>query len=379
MKTLGERVKKRSRIMIVIVSFLLVLVLVFICLDGTFLPKKYNSIWSDKYIEKLEDDQSKMIAYGLRAASSHNTQPWLMKRIDSNTIELYANMDKALYVVDVDFKQLLMSQGTFIESYKMGAKQYGYNVNIEYSKPNFNEKMPLIATMKVKKIREINKTDAVSSCTYSSVITKQDYDFEEILNKCIAEYPGFSYNLIDSKAEVEKLESYLLEGTIIESRDEGVMKELLNVFRWTEWEKNEYRYGLSLNSITGIVKPFIQPIMKASSKNWESFGKSSIKSFKDRLVTQNKYILIKCDNSDDLKYIHDGQLYQKLVFEVSDYNLRPAMQVLENFDAIKNLNIEFQNEYGVDSEVVFVIGLQEKTDTTITSNPRHLVEDIIIK
>jgi hypothetical protein len=365
--------------MIIIGSCLLGIILIFICFDGSFLVKKYNSIWSDKYIEQLDNDQSKMIAYGLRAASSHNTQPWIVKQINSNTIELYADMDKALFVVDGDFRQLQMSQGTFIESYKMGAMQYGYDVNIKYAKPNFNKEIPLIATIEVQKVGKIKELDAIASCTYSSIKAKGTSELEKTLDQCMSEYAGFSYTIIEGNEDVKKLENILLEGTVIESQDEGVMNELLNVFRWTEWEKNKYRFGLSLNSLPGVLKPFIQPIMKITSKNWKAFGESSIKAFNDRMATQDRYILIKCDSVDDLKYIYDGQIYQKLVFEVSDYNLRPAMQALESFDAMKNLNKEFQYKYGVDGEVVFIIGLQEKTDKPLASNPRHLVEDIIVK
>ena len=77
--------KRKNKIMMIIGSLLLISLLVFISLDGTFLTKKYDSVWSDKYIEGLENDQLKMIAYGIRAASSHNTQPWLVKLISTET------------------------------------------------------------------------------------------------------------------------------------------------------------------------------------------------------------------------------------------------------------------------------------------------------
>jgi hypothetical protein len=365
--------------MIIIGSLLLVVVLVFVFLDGTFLTKKYASVWSDKYIEGLENDQSKMIAYGILASSSHNTQPWLVKPTSSDTIELYADMGKALPVVDGDYKQLLMSQGTFIERYKQGALQYGYGVDITYSAPDFDEKRPLIATIKVRKNENMGTIDTITSSTYASAKLDGNTDLRKMLDQCTAGYPGFSYTIVESSADVEKLKGVLLEGTIIESKDEAATKELLDVFRWTEWQKNEYRYGLSANTLPGILKPFIQPLMKSSSNNWEAFGESSIKEFKERLDQQNKYVLIKCDNSNNLEYIYSGQIYQKLIFEVGNYNLRPAMQVLENFNAMKNLNMQFQQEYGGDGEVVLIIGVQEKTKEFVTSNPRHLVEDILIQ
>lgn len=369
--------RKRNKVMIIIGSLLLVIILVFVLLDGTFLPKKYQSVWSNKYIEQLEDDQSKMIAYAIRAASSHNTQPWLVKSIDENTIELYADMDKALPVVDGDNKQLLMSQGTFIESFRQGAAQYGYGVDITYSEPNFSDKMPLIATIKAYKEKDMGTVDAVSSSTYVAVKPDENTSLRKALDQCIAEYQGFSYTIVESSGDVEKLEEVLMEGTIIESKNEAAMKELLDKFRFTEWEKNEYRYGLSLNTLPGILKPFTQPIIKSVSKDWEGFGDSGIKQFENRLEQQTKYILIKSDNPSNLEYIYSGQIYQKLIFKVDEYDLRPAMQALENFDAMKSLNEQFQQTYGVDGEVVWIIGLQDKTNPA--SNPRHLVEDILVQ
>lgn len=371
--------KKMNKVIAIIGTLLLVVVLIFVGLDGTFLNKKYSSVWSAKYFEQMDNDQSRMIANGIRASSSHNTQPWLIKIIGTNTIELYADMDKALPAVDSDYKQLLMSQGAYIESYKQGASQYGYNVDITYTLPNLSEKMPLIAILKVSKDENKVAVDTISSGTYDSIKTEGYSNLKNKLDQTISEYPGFSYTIIESSSEVEKLEGMLLEGTTIESKDKAATKELLDVFRFTEWDKNEYRYGLSLNALSGILKPFIQPIVKYTSNDWQAFGDSSIKDFKDRLVKQTKYILIKCNDASSLEYIHSGQIYQNLIFEVSDYNLRPSMQLLENFDAMKNSNIEFQQEYGGDGEVLMILGLHEKTGKSATSNPRHLVEDIIIQ
>jgi len=364
--------------MIIIGSLLLAIILVFVSLDGTFLTQKYSSVWSEKYINDLDNDQSKFIAYGIRAASSHNSQPWKVELINSNTIKLYADMDKALNVVDADNKQLLMSQGTFIESYKQAAINFGYEVNVTYSDINFDEQRPLIATIELNKKSNINTEDVISRSTYDAIYLEDYINLTKTLDESISVYPGIKYTIIESSSDVEKLESVLLEATIIESKDEAAAKELLNVFRWTEWEKNEQRYGLSLNTLPVMLKPFIQPIMKSLSGDWEAFGDSGISQFKDRLDKQTKYILLKADNPSDLEYLYSGQIYQNLILEISEYDLRPAMQALENFEAMKSLNLQFQQEYGQDGEVIMIIGLQDKSVEPINSNPRHLVEDIII-
>jgi hypothetical protein len=375
-----KKMKKRNKIMIVIGSILLLVVTASILLDGTFLNKKYASVWNKGYVNQLESDQYRMIAFGIRSASSHNSQPWLIKTIDQYTIQLYADMNKSLPIVDGNNNQLLMSQGTFIEGYIAGAHQYGYDVEISYVEPNFNQETPLIATITVHKSeQQLTTVDAVTGSTYDALIVDKDTDLVKTLDQVVSKYPGFSYSIIETQLEVEKLEAVLSQGTTIESEDEAATKELLNVFRFTEWQKNKFRYGLSLNTLPVTLKPFIQPIMNFSSSDWKSFGVSSIKQFNERLALQDKYILIRYTTPSSKEYVISGQIYQEMVFEVGTYSLRPSMQVLESFSAMESLNKKFQQEYGNSGEVLMVIGLQTKSNGTAMSNPRHLVEDILIK
>lgn len=76
-------------------------------------------------------------------------------------------------------------------------------------------------------------------------------------------------------------------------------------------------------------------------------------------------------------YVLAGQLYQRLIFESRQFDIKPAMQVLENFEAMKSINEQFAKEYGVNGEVIMILGVKDAVLSK--SNPRHLVEDIIIK
>jgi len=371
--------KKAKGIMMIIGGVLLAVVLVFTVIDGSWLPKRYASVWSVDYLQSLPSDQQRLIAYGLRAASSHNSQPWLVKAINEDTLELYADLSKALPVVDGDYKQLLMSQGAFIESLKRGAQALGYSVEIEYHDLDLEVEQPKIATIRTKKLEGVQPADLTTGSTYDAEADADNADLKLTVKSTLQAFPTFTYELVEQVAEVEALEALLLEGTTIESYDEAATKELLNVFRFTEWEKNQYRYGLSLNSVPALMKPFIQPIVKLSAGDMKGFGDSSITQFKDRLASQSKYLIIKTSDAKLSAYIQSGIIYQQLVNQIKGYSLRPAMQVLENFPAMQKLNHQFQNQYGKDQTVVWVIGLQERTSNGGNSNPRHLVEDIIIK
>jgi len=356
---------------------LVVIVLAFVLIDGSFMPKKYNQVYKESYINSLGTDIEKILAYALCAPSGHNMQPWLISILDENTIELHADMDKQLSVIDADHNQLLMSQGTFIQKFVEGAERYGYAVNVEYADTDLSSQMPLIALLKIIKVRDVS-ADTISSSTSVVDTGENNVDIFKSIDNILANYSNLTYEYIDEGDEFIKLQNMLLCGTIAESKDTAATEELLSVFRWTEYQKNEYRYGLSLNSMPSIIKPFLQPILKLTSKNVESFGKSSISMFEDKLKNDVGYILIKCDSPMDMDYIKAGEAYQSLINECNGYTIRPAIQLLEEFDAMKELNEEFQSNYGDGGEVVLILTVQIQSGVS-SSNPRHVIEDIVIE
>ena len=129
--------------------------------------------------------------------------------------------------------------------------------------------------------------------------------------------------MIDEDGDVNKLKELLTEGVKTESADEAAIKELLSVFRFTEREKSARRYGLSLK-MGGIISPFIQPIVKAASGNWESFAKSSIKTFEKRVEGESAYIIIACENPRNTDYINTGYMLGELGSRLAGYKNTPC-------------------------------------------------------
>jgi len=365
-----------KKIMYGIILALLIAAIVFVAIDGTFSRKLYREIYNEKYIDEHSDIE-KIIAYAMGAASSHNMQPWLIKIIDENTIELYADMNKQLKVIDADNSQMLISQGTFLRRLLQGAELYGCSAAIEYADAGFNSDMPLIARITIEKSSG-SQADTIASATIESN-SKNAQPISEVVKNAIDAYEGFSYVYIDSESDMKELQAMLMQGTIIESNNEAAVKELLSVFRWTERDKNEYRYGLSLNSMPALMKPFVQPIMESASRNTEAFGKSSVKMFEDSIKSDIGYILIISDEAQEMDYIKSGEIYQSLVIEGEGYALRPAVQVLEKFDDMLELNGQFQKQYAGDGQVMLIIRVQQAGTGSTSANPRHLLEDIIIE
>ncbi len=71
------------------------------------------------------------LAYAILAPNSHNRQPWLVDLCDPDAITLYVDRERLLPMTDPWFRQIMVSQGTFIESLVMALQQRGVNPKVQ--------------------------------------------------------------------------------------------------------------------------------------------------------------------------------------------------------------------------------------------------------
>jgi len=368
--------KKRGKMMLIFVCIIIGILLAFCVLDGSFLKRSYKTVWNPAYAERLEPIQEKIIAGAITASSSHNMQPWLVSIKSDTELELYADMNKRLSVIDSENKQTLISQGTFIEKYRKTAAVYGYETQVVYSDITIKNGRLKIADISIERKGKAKTVDIITSATFNYVEEEEENNLLSEVEEVSKTYPNLEYETIFVK-DYADIQTWLRKAYAIESSDEAAMKELLENFRFTEWDKSQYRYGLSLNTLPSALMPFLQPIIKISATNWESFGQSSIRTFDERLEKEFAYILIKAKNPTEVDYIKTGEFYQTITNAVKGYTLRPAVQLLEDFDAMSMLKEGFKEKYSPDSEIMLIIGIKKSEPV---NNPpiRHLVEDILI-
>lgn len=65
------------------------------------------------------------LAYAILAPNSHNRQPWLVDLAEPNAITLYVDRERLLPMTDPWFRQIVVSQGTFLESLVIALRQRG--------------------------------------------------------------------------------------------------------------------------------------------------------------------------------------------------------------------------------------------------------------
>lgn len=367
----------KRKVFMVIFILVILIIGIFLYLDGTFLKKEYKSVYRDKYIESIDKDLEKIATQAMTAASSHNMQPWLISLDDDSKINLYADMNKTLPVIDQDNKQLLISLGAYLGAFEHYANQYGYVASFEFADIDWDQENPYIASVTIQEIG-LKEVDSVSSST-AKVNLDQRSDLDLTMTSGINGYENLTYLIIQEGNEFASFQELLLEGTKIESNHEAATKELLSIFRWTEKDKNEYKYGLTLTSLPGILKPFVQPIMKYTAGDWEAFGQSSIQMFEERLEKETAYVVIKTDTATEEDYIRCGMLMQKMSYELNGYYMRPAVQLLQDIDGMEAPSDIFKEEFMNGEDALVILGFRPSDQDSYKPNPRHLLEEILIE
>jgi hypothetical protein len=367
----------KRKVFMVIFILVILIIGVFLYLDGTFLKKEYKSVYQAEYIESLDKDLEKIATQAMTAASSHNMQPWLIRFEGDSKINLYADMNKTLSVIDQDNKQLLISLGAYLGAFEHYADQYGYEATLEFADIDWEQEEPYIASVVIQE-KESKEVDSVSSST-AKVNLNQRSDLDLTMTSEINGYENLTYLIIQEGNEFASFQELLLEATKIESNHEAATKELLNIFRWTEKDKNEYKYGLTLTSLPGILKPFVQPIMKYTAGDWKAFGQSSIQMFEERLKEETAYVVVKTDMATEEDYIHCGMFMQKVSYKLNGYYMRPAVQLLQDIDGMEVPSDVFEEEFMNGEDALIILGFRVSDQDSYNPNPRHLLEEILIE
>ena len=82
-------------------------------------------------LETREEQLEFLLRYAILAPSSHNTQPWSF-RITEEGIEVYADIDRTLSIVDPDDRELAMSVGAAIANLRVAAAHFGFDTSVLY-------------------------------------------------------------------------------------------------------------------------------------------------------------------------------------------------------------------------------------------------------
>lgn len=377
----------------------LILWSVLFVISGGSMKQTYLEPWSEDYAAKYADPRVRLTAGGLLAASNHNMQPWKI-RLDENdpmAFYLYADSSRMTKEVDPYARQMMISQGTFLEYVAVAGEKEGWNAGIELFPDGAYDESHLAQSMDRKPVARItlSRAQAKSSPLYDAIFlpdtNREAYRAEKLSSRQVSALESFSngsgvaVRLYQDQSDLDKIGGYAIQSAEIEAGVARVMAESDAIFRANESQKNKYRYGYSVEGqgTSGLMKPVLQGLLtvfpslnsgEAASRNFISYTRASVGS-------TPAYAMAVTPGNSRSAQVESGMLYSRLVLTGHTLGLamQPLSQTLEEYPEMKEPYTGFRQAYapgGGTVQMLFRVGEPTK-DTPLSM--RRDVMDLIIK
>jgi hypothetical protein len=283
---------------------LLILAALYI-ISGGFMKKTYLEPWDKNYSAKYKDPRIALTAAGLLAANNHNMQPWKIRldKEDDASFYLYADSSRVTGAVDPFYRQVMITQGTFLEYVRVAGEKQGWKVDITlfpigtYDESDILHSMEKIPVAKITLSKDKAKDTPLYNAMFLADTNRGAYKPESLMAseinglEALSEGANTFLKLYTDKDNLNKIGDYAIKSAEVEAGVTRVMDESNVIFRANEYQKNKYRYGYSVEGqgTTGFMKNILQGLLtvfpklnsgSGASQNFINYTKTSVENTK---------------------------------------------------------------------------------------------------
>jgi hypothetical protein len=171
----------------------------------------------------------------------------------------------------------------------------------------------------------------------------------------------------------------------VETFTHNTHEESRKWFRQNDKRIEQMRDGINFSGggTTGISKWFAERQLKTlDPKVWHDVkaNKLFLKKHNAKVMSSNGIVLFKTDTNNFLDWVQTGEEYFRfsLACTENDYYLHPLSQVLQEFDEMKPLRIEFENLLKISPPKKIQMAVRIGKSKTPFQSYRRLVNNMII-
>ena len=343
--------------------------------SGFFLTPKYLEPWQSTYAQKFDDPRLLLVAHGLLAANGHNMQPWKIKldEDNSNIFYLYADADRLTKEVDPFARQTMISQGTFLEYIKVAGEKTGYKTEFtlfpegDYDESSLSESMDSLPVAKILIFQAVPQESSIYAYIFFPDTNRAAYKNTPLTFEQIAQLQeantdnGLALKFYQDKKDIELLGKFIVEGAEIESGVHRIYEENKTLLRVNEYQKNQYRYGFSLDGqgSSEIKKHLLQGLLTLVPflNNEKAAADVFMQYIKTAANNTPAYATIVTDNNSRLAQVKAGMLYSRLILVAHSMELvmQPPSQVLEEYPEMQEQYDRMKKEYAGKDQTIQIL------------------------
>lgn len=392
--------KGRKKVIgIVLLSLAILLLFAFgalMAVSGIFERAHYLKPWAKSYSATFTDPRVRLLAHGLLAPSGHNMQPWTV-RLDPEQPQvfyLYADSGRLSEQADPEARQLMISQGTFLEYIRTAAQKSGYEASITLFPDGAYDERELIKSMRTKPVAAVSLAEhAPFASPFYDYIFLPDTNRGAYLSDSItteqaaalqaAGKDGGVVRVLQNPADVRQLGELAVQGAITEAGTGRVMQEAEKIFRPNEREKNKYRYGFSVEGqgSNGLMKHILQGIVTLfpSMNSGQAASDQMIRSTEDAVHNTPAYAMIVTADNSRVSQVKSGMAYSRMILAAhhAGLALQPLSQVLEEYEEMGELYNSIHRTYAPGGGIIQMLVRVGKPEKQAPHSMRRDVMDLV--
>ncbi len=200
------------------------------------------------------------LAYAILAPNSHNRQPWLVDLREPHAITLHVDRERLLPMTDPWYRQIMVSQGTFLESLVLALRQRGIDARVQlFPQGEFAPRQ--LDDRPVARIHWVQGAAAPAQDPLFAQLlrrhtAKVDYDTTipvaattlDALKTAVTD-PGVRFGCTVDAASIEPLRKLCWESARVELLTPRTVMESIQLTRVGPDEIARHRDGIAINSL----------------------------------------------------------------------------------------------------------------------------------
>ena len=304
-----------------------------------------------------------VLAHALLAPHAHNLQSWLVDLDTPDTIVLRMDLQRLLPETDPWSRQLVISQGTFLELLDLAAKEKGYRADITlFPEGEFDAKAPdgrPTASIRLVKDAAV-KADPLFAHIFHRHTHRGVYESRipdalarQALADSVQGLPVKFGMVTADEASMQQHRLIAMDAWRIEMQTPRTLLESYKVLRVGPREIAQHRDGISLNTpmIRGLVALGLFDRSKPSEPD-SSGVKGQISEFNEKMATTPACVWLSTSDNTRTKQMLCGRAYVRLQLAATALGLRmhPLSQALQEYpEQAQNYKAIHQLVAGTDS------------------------------
>lgn len=284
------------------------------------------------------------LSHALLAPHAHNLQSWLVDLDSPDTIVLRMDLRRLLPDTDPWSRQLVISQGTFVELLDIAAKEKGYRSEIEmFPDGEFDAKAP--DGRPTARIRLVRDATVQSDPLFAQIFHRHTHrgiyenripnaSARQALADSVKGFPVQLGLVTADEASMQQHRQIAMDAWRIEMQTPRTLLESYKVLRVGPQEIAQHRDGLTINTpmVRGLVALGLFDRSKPSEPNSYAI-KGQISEFNEKMAATPACVWLSTSDNTRTTQMWAGRAYVRLQLAATALGLRmhPLSQALQEY------------------------------------------------